>query len=409
MKAIESQSARPDPASVSRTRPATATIRWLWAALLLLASPMAFASASLTTKIEASSTYEDKAVTLQARLFRPEGDGPFPAVVLMHGCGGLSPAVLGSMRRYGEQFRRHGFVALVLDSFGPRGNQDGWVCERYERLMKARIYRVSDALDALAYLRTLDYVDGDHVFQMGQSNGGSVAIRLAQLRKPAFRAVAAYYPWCGTFNRLGSKAEIGTPLIVLAGALDDWTPPGDCQTIKSTGADYRVVVYPGAVHSFDLEISRQQYQGHAVGFDRAASEDSFRQMLGFFHAQLDADLRASLPAPVMPAESAEIVYLTGEEIEQLMPSGLLKGVNSFGNPYTIAYTEDGNMSGVAGHRDEYRDTGKWWVEEDLFCRQYKAWLEGKAACFKVHLDGDDIGFYDSDDSFVSGGRFERGA
>ena len=74
---------------------------------------------------------------------------------------------------------------------------------------------------------------------------------------------------------------------------------------------------------------------------------------------------------------------------------------------TIAYSADGGMSGVAGHRDEYRDTGTWWVDGDTFCRQYTAWLDGKAACFSVSLDGDAIEFHEPSGMFVSDGVFER--
>jgi len=171
---------------------------------------MASALAGQPAEIEfaASTSYNDKPVMLRAELYQPGGDGPYPAVILMHGCGGLQPPVRVAMRTHAEYFVGHGFVALVLDSFGLRENGDGWVCKTFDRLMAARRYRKDDALDALKYLQSLAMVDNANVFQMGQSNGGSVAIRLAQLDEPAFRASAAYYPWCGTFNRLGSKAHL---------------------------------------------------------------------------------------------------------------------------------------------------------------------------------------------------------
>jgi acetyl esterase/lipase len=157
---------------------------------------MASALAGLPAEIEfaASTPYNDKPVMLRAELYQPDGDGPYPAVILMHGCGGLQPPVRDAMRTHAEYLVGHGFVALVLDSFGPRENGDGWVCKTFDRLMAARRYRKNDALDALKYLQSLAIVDDTNLFQMGQSNGGSVAIRLAQLDAPAFRARSAYYP-----------------------------------------------------------------------------------------------------------------------------------------------------------------------------------------------------------------------
>ena len=55
--------------------------------------------------------------TLKGKLTKPDGDGPFPAVVLLHGCGGMQD------RDYGwvGKLKSWGFVTLMVDSFGPRG------------------------------------------------------------------------------------------------------------------------------------------------------------------------------------------------------------------------------------------------------------------------------------------------
>jgi len=94
-------------------------------------------------------------------------------------------------------------------------------------------------------------------------------------------------------------------------------------------------------------------------------------------------------------------HLSGAQIEQMLLNGTIQGKNQWGNPYTVTYGEGGEMSGVAGKNDEYRDTGKWWIEGDRFCRQYKEWLEGKAACLDVvHEDGI-FKWHDTDGKFLS--------
>src|SRR5258706_11261398 len=60
-------------------------------------------------------------LVIPAAEVRPEGPGPFPAVVLMHGCHGVS----GSTRQWAGWFREHGYVALIVDSWLPRGIRDG--------------------------------------------------------------------------------------------------------------------------------------------------------------------------------------------------------------------------------------------------------------------------------------------
>jgi len=52
-------------------------------------------------------------------LQKPDGEGPFPAVVLLHTCGGLQQHVL----EWAQRLRAHEYVALVLDSFTPRGEK----------------------------------------------------------------------------------------------------------------------------------------------------------------------------------------------------------------------------------------------------------------------------------------------
>lgn len=237
-------------------------------------------------RIQASKSYVAESIQLRADIEKPEGQGPFPAVVLMHGCGGWQPAVRYAMQTYADFLVKHGFVVLDLDSFGPRYLGGGKVCESVRQQRNALDYRTHDAYDALKYLRTLDYVDGDNIFLMGQSNGGSVAINVAKgdaandLKESSFKAVAAYYPWCGSFG--GREVALEIPLMIFAGGQDDWTPAHQCEGVKSTGAVLEKTIYPQAAHSFDLEIQPQRYLGNKVGHDKEAAADSRARMLAFF-------------------------------------------------------------------------------------------------------------------------------
>uniref|UniRef100_UPI003B52DBA4 dienelactone hydrolase family protein n=1 Tax=Roseovarius indicus TaxID=540747 RepID=UPI003B52DBA4 len=254
--------------------------------LVALLSCLAGPALAESVSFPANSQYEGAPVTLDATLQGPSGPGPHPAVILMHGCGGLQPAVAEALDIHAKALNEAGFVTLILDSFGPRGIGGGHVCETYERLRKARSYRMQDAHDAKAFLLSQPQVDSANIFVMGQSNGGSVTIRLSQRETREFRALAAYYPWCGAFNRLGAKAELTTSLIVFGGDADDWVPPEDCTTITAEGADYAVHIYPGAAHSFDLQIPEQTFQGHLVGNNPEAETDSRAKMIAFFKSHL---------------------------------------------------------------------------------------------------------------------------
>jgi dienelactone hydrolase len=60
-------------------------------------------------------------VTLAGKLTKPQGEGPFPAVVLLHGCGGVAK----SIDSWADKLAGMGYVALVLDAFGPRNEPKG--------------------------------------------------------------------------------------------------------------------------------------------------------------------------------------------------------------------------------------------------------------------------------------------
>lgn len=256
---------------------------------LLMTFGFTTAHAGERVKFEASRAYTSESVTLRADISKPEGDGPFPAVVLMHGCGGWQPAVRYTMNNYAEYLVKNGFVVLDLDSFGPRNNGGGKVCESIRSQQDALDYRTYDAYDALKFLQSQKFVQGNNVFLMGQSNGGSVAINVAKGDAPhgkkgvdtGYRGVVAYYPWCGSLGN-GKVVGLAAPLLVFGGAKDDWVPARECEGVQSKGAPLQVVIYPGAAHSFDLDIVPQRYLGKLIGKNEYAAEDSRERMLSFF-------------------------------------------------------------------------------------------------------------------------------
>lgn len=258
-------------------------------------------------RIASSRPHTAPDVRLFGEIFLPTGQGRFPAVVLMHGCTGWAAAARHALHQHAAFLRNNGFVVLNLDSFGPRGLGDGRVCESLDALAAARRYRTHDAFDALRYLRSRDDVDPERVFLMGQSNGGSVAMiaaatgaaRAFRLAEGGFRAVVAYYPWCGALGTTNLSLE--SPLLVLTGARDDWTPPQECQRFASYGAPVRVTVYEEAVHSFDLLAPVHHYMGRLVGHDPVATQDSRQRMLAFFREN------GASPRTAPPAASRGIV------------------------------------------------------------------------------------------------------
>jgi dienelactone hydrolase len=199
-------------------------------------------------------------LTLHATLYRPDGPGPFPAVVALHDCGGLTHRPLTEAQLYTEWARllvADGFVVLFPDSFGSRGI--GSQCREQNRKVHASRERVADANTARHWLQAQSYVRGDHVSLLGWSNGGAAA--LWAIRPTAaphdntgdFRSAVALYPSCRRLHDTAWSARV--PTLILIGSADDWTPAATCQQMVAGAHDrsarVQIIVYPGAHHEFD--------------------------------------------------------------------------------------------------------------------------------------------------------------
>lgn len=235
-------------------------------------------------------------------LATPPGAGPFAAVVLLHGCHGVS----ASTHDWTRWFRDRGYVALVVDSWAARGMAEGCSPESPDL---PNTERFDDAVGALRFLHTLPYVDRARVGVIGWSNGGVFALSVVNgpsqerqrrrgvaLPAPGYRAAVAVYPG-GCPSLVKELAE--RPVLVLIGDADDWTLPGPCaemaENMRRRGADVSAVLYPGAVHYFDVEGQRRAYLpdvmnenkpggccGATVAYDPAAAADARRRVADFF-------------------------------------------------------------------------------------------------------------------------------
>ena len=205
-------------------------------------------------------------VTLAGELLLPGGPGTerHPAVVLLHGCGGMYTARGAINSRdldWARRFADWGYVALLVNSFGPRGH--GSVCEMKDRDRPTQpwVERTADAYAALDYLAARNDVDPKNVFVMGWSHGGSTVIGVVRADAPGlradgprFRAAVAYYPGCqGPLRARNYRPSV--PTLIQHGEADDWVPAAPCVALagkmQSQGYAMRTIIYPEAHHGFD--------------------------------------------------------------------------------------------------------------------------------------------------------------
>jgi dienelactone hydrolase len=146
--------------------------------ILLVLSFLFLGGCIATTSVSIITTAPNGALEpIPAALFKPDGPGPFPAIVIMHDCSGIGPRSSGAPERWARELMGPGYVVLIPDSFTTRAHAGG-VCTNPapSRNEISPFGRVGDAYAALAYLRTLPYVDGTWVGLMGGSHGGTTTL-----------------------------------------------------------------------------------------------------------------------------------------------------------------------------------------------------------------------------------------
>lgn len=262
-------------------------------------------------------------VHIAALLYRPAGPAPsggFPAVIVLHGCGGMYSALRG----HTDELSRHnaawtgdllaeGYAVLFPDSFNSRGQREVCTIPPESRTINPGRRRL-DALGALAWLASQRGIDGDRVALLGFSHGGSTTLAAINARDRAviafrdvpdaprfFRAAVAFYPGCRAFQAAGERWQPAMPARIYIGEKDDWTPAAPCAALgeaqRARGEPFEVTVYADSHHGFDSPAGRlvvrknvpggvNRGQGVTVGPNSEAGADARQKTRAFLREQL---------------------------------------------------------------------------------------------------------------------------
>ena len=219
----------------------------------------------------------DRSLDAQAELLRDHVDirlpedaaGPVPAVIMLHGCGGLRQV----QAAYADEVLAAGYAVVIVDSLSPRGiDRFGAMSQVCTALRLWGQERAADIPAAIALAAENPAIDPDRLALVGWSHGGWTVLealdyaaegRSAPALDPApdtplagVRLAVAMYPYCGFPVRADGRGfAAGIPLHAILAERDMIAPHGDCERLfnrsNAAGVSVDFEVWDGLTHAFD--------------------------------------------------------------------------------------------------------------------------------------------------------------
>ena len=220
--------------------------------------------------------------TLHAMIWRPQGRGPFPGILLNHGSGRTREELerLGPYQQNAEKlgpvFARHGYAFLYLfrrgvglstdqganavELMNSESDAHGQEARNALQMQLLENREMNDALAGLKFLRALPYVDARDVAVVGHSFGGSLTVLMAE-REPNLRAVVVFSGAGYSFDRspelrarlLAAMDHIAAPVFFIHAENDYSLSSGKVLDARreQLGKPHRLKIYGPIGHTLD--------------------------------------------------------------------------------------------------------------------------------------------------------------
>lgn len=281
---------------------------------LLLSTGLAQATDDVAVPERVTFPSADGKTRLIGYLHKPAGtaNARRPAVVMMHGRSGAyseraegvydASTLAARHKAWGRNWAEAGYVAILVDGFGPRGYPHGFPRNSYDERppeVSEVTVRPLDAYGALAFLRARPEVIPDQIGLMGWSNGGSAALSAMSDDAPGiksaaphkgFRAALAFYPACKLKGRFEDAAfRPYAPVLILSGTADEEVSYTRCVSLveesREAGGSVEIALFEDATHGFDAPTRKRQ----SIKANRFAAADATAAAMEFFARHLKAE------------------------------------------------------------------------------------------------------------------------
>jgi dienelactone hydrolase len=195
-------------------------------------------------------TYDVDGLRMVGHLARPDGEGPWPAVLIGHDGVGLDEY----QRQRADDLAEHGYLAFAMDYHGGEVyfNRPAAMLERVMPLLAdvERMRAIGRA--ALEQLLTLPVVDHNRIAALGYGAGGHIVLELARVGV-RFKAIAVVHPSLPV-ARAEDWKHVTSTFLLCTGSEDPLCTPEQVLTfgraLQEAGVDWRVNIYGGAKHAF---------------------------------------------------------------------------------------------------------------------------------------------------------------
>lgn len=243
-----------------------------------------FVAKYATSVITKEVIYKSGDMSMKGFLAMPEGEGPFPGVLVVHEWWGQTDYP----RERAKQLARNGYAAFAVDMYG-----DGEVVE-HPKDAKAFAGKVMEDMDkaeesfrvALATLRLQDKVDGNKTAALGYCFGGAIVLEMAR-RGVEMKMVASYH---GSLSPLVENdiPSMKTRILIFNGAADPFVPKESITMarakLKAAKVRYKLISYKGAKHSFtnpEATANGEKFK-MPLAYDERADKKSWEETMNAF-------------------------------------------------------------------------------------------------------------------------------